>query len=69
MEEGFKAQDQGQDLRSVQNGIDSHFSTMANGRLDANRKSINEEFSMGTHDKVTVKETMRGFIGGMPCTA
>jgi len=24
MEEGFKAQDQGQGLRSVQNGIDSH---------------------------------------------
>ena len=68
MEEGFRAQDEAQDLQRSQNGINSH-PTMENGRLDANWKSINKDFNMGTHDKVTVKETMKGFIGGMPCTA
>ncbi|ONK71300.1 uncharacterized protein A4U43_C04F7050 [Asparagus officinalis] len=31
--------------------------------------SISEKLTMRTCEKVTVKETMRGFIGGMPCTA
>ena len=68
LEEGLRAQDGAQDFICAQNGIDSH-PTMANGRLDADQKSINVDFNKGTHDKVTVKETMRGFIGGMPCTA
>ncbi|XP_020262326.1 uncharacterized protein LOC109838281 [Asparagus officinalis] len=47
-----------QDLKCVKKTIESTDSC-----------SIKEKLTMGAHEKVTVKETMRGFIGGMPCTA
>lgn len=67
-EESFRAQHARKDSEFGAEAVESH-PLLASERSDTNQQYINEDLAMGNKDKVTVKETLRGFIGGMPCRA
>ncbi|XP_072965790.1 uncharacterized protein [Typha angustifolia] len=65
----FKAQDLIQETRRSCKHIEPETSLLMNEQSKTGMRSSSEYLTMRKGEEVMVKETMKGFIGGMPCSA